>query len=231
MVKGASVKRSPLPWRAGGKKQPVSPGDAYRVTSTNSESPYWRLGVVLPQEPLELFGMPLQIVRSVPSHGGYPDDLVEVPILPPDHYGCDLGCASFTDTMGVVEEHERYRCHFLHDLLPEGLQRDLFSGDEEQLVLTRLDIVEPLQYPLSVFQKARRHVLGSPPLVASDEMTPLGPPDRHPAPSQKLPTSIQPTPPPAPVSSPPLSSGSIVLRSLSSNLPTSTHLRKQEIRI
>jgi len=54
MVKGASAKRTPLPWRAGGKKQPVSPGAAYRAASTNSESPYWRRGVVLPQDPLEL---------------------------------------------------------------------------------------------------------------------------------------------------------------------------------
>ena len=47
---------------------------AYRAASTNSESPYWRSGVVLPRDPLELFGMPLQIVRSAPSHGGHPDD-------------------------------------------------------------------------------------------------------------------------------------------------------------
>jgi len=47
--------------------------------------------------------------------------------------------------LAAVEEHERYHCHFLHDLLPEGLQRDLFSGDEEELALTRLDIVEPPQ--------------------------------------------------------------------------------------
>ena len=116
-------------------------------------------------------------------------------MLPTDHYGCDLGCARFTGTLAAVEEHERSHCHWLHDLLPEGLQRDLFSGDEDKLALTRLDIVEPLQYPLSVLQKARRHVLASPPLVASDEMTPLGPANRHPAPSQKLPTSRQLTPP------------------------------------
>jgi len=73
------------------------------------------------------------------------DDPVEVPILPPDHYGCGLGCVRFTGTLAAVEEHERYHCHFLHDLLPEGLQRDLFSGDEEELALTRLDIVEPPQ--------------------------------------------------------------------------------------
>ena len=72
MVKGASAKRSPLPWRAGGKKQPVSPGAAYYAASTNSESPYWRRGVVLPQDPLELFGMPLQIVRSARLMAGTP---------------------------------------------------------------------------------------------------------------------------------------------------------------
>ena len=44
------------------------------------------------------------------------------------------------------------------------MQRDLFSGDEEELALTLLDIVEPLSYPLSVLQKARRQVLASPPL-------------------------------------------------------------------
>jgi len=99
------------------------------------------------------------------------------------------------------------------------LQRDLFSGDEEELALTLLDILEPLQYPLSVLQKARRHVLASPPLVASDEMMPLGPADRHPAPSQKLPTSKQPTPPAAPASASPLSYASIALSSLSLNLP------------
>jgi len=117
-------------------------------------------------------------------------------------------------------------CYFssgtLQHALPacfEGLQRDLFSDDEDELALTRLDIVEPLQYPLSVLQKARRHVLASPPLVASDEMTPSGPANRHPAPSQKLPTSRQPTPPAAPASAPPLSSASIALSSLSSNLP------------
>jgi len=121
--------------------------------------------------------------------------------------------------LAAVEEHERYHCHFLHDLLPEGLQRDLFSDDEEELALTLLDIIEPLQYPLSVLQKARRHVLASPPLVASHEMTPLGPADRHPAPSQKLPTSKQQTPPAAPASAPSLSSALIALSSLSLNLP------------
>jgi len=219
MVKGASAKRSPLPWRAGGKKQPgVSPGAAYRAASTNSESSYWRRGVVLPQDPLELFGMPLQIVRSAPSHGVHPDDLVEVPMLPPDHYGCGLGCTRYTGTLAAVEEHERFHCHWLHDLLPEGLQRDLFSGDEDELAPTLLDIVEPLQYPLSMLQKARRHALASPLLVASEEMPPLESANRHPAPSQKLPTSRQPTPPAAPASAPPLSSALIALSSLSLNL-------------
>ena len=134
MVKGASAKRSPLPWRAGGKKQPVSPGAANRAASTNSESPYWRRGAVLPQEPLELFGMPLQIVRSAPSHGGHPDDRVEVPMLPPDHYGCGLGChaARFTGTLAAVEEHERYHCHFLHDLLPEGLNATFSAATKKR---------------------------------------------------------------------------------------------------
>jgi len=59
------------------KKQPVSPGAAYRAASTNSESPYWQRGVVLPQDPLELFEM-LRIVRTAQSCRGHPDDLVEV---------------------------------------------------------------------------------------------------------------------------------------------------------
>jgi len=121
--------------------------------------------------------------------------------------------------LAAVEEHERSHCHWLHDLLPEGLQRDLFSGDEDELALTLLDIVEPVQYLLSVLQKARRHVLASPPLVTSDEMMPLGLADRHPAPSQKLPTLGQPTPPAAPASAPPLLSALIALSSLSLNLP------------
>ena len=53
------------------------------------------------------------------------------------------------------------------------MQRDLFSGDEDELALTLLDIVEPLQYPLSVLQKARRQALASLLLVASEEMPPL----------------------------------------------------------
>ena len=163
--------------------------------------------------------------------GGHPDDLVEVPMLPPDHYGCGLGCTRFTGTLAAVEEHECGCSHWLHDLLPEGLQRDLLSADEDERALTLLDIVEPLQYPLSVLQKARRHVFASPPLVASDEMTPLWPANRHPAIPQKLRTSKQPTPAAAPASAPPLSSASIALSSLFLNLLTWTHPRKQEIRI
>jgi len=121
-------------------------------------------------------------------------------MLPPDHYGCGLGCTRFTGTLAAVEDHERRCAHWLHNLLPKGLQRDIFSGDEDELALTLLDIVEPLQYPLSVLQKARRHALASPLLVASDEMLPLESADRHPTPSQKLPTSKQPTPPTAPAS-------------------------------
>ena len=67
-------------------------------------------------------------------------------------------------------------------------------------------------------QTACRHAFASQPLVASDEMTPLGPADRHPAPSQKLLTSKQPTAPAAPASAPPLSSALIVPSSLSLNL-------------
>jgi len=67
-------------------------------------------------------------------------------------------------------------------------------------------------------EKARRHALASPPLIASDEMTPLEPANRHPAPLQKLPTSKQPTPPAAPASAPPLSSRSIPPNPLFLNL-------------
>jgi len=44
------------------------------------------------------------------------------------------------------------------------------NGDEDELTLTLLDIVEPLQHPLSVLQNARRHALASPSLVTSEEM-------------------------------------------------------------
>ena len=94
-----------------GKKQPVSPGAAYRAASTNSESPYWRRGVVLRQDPLELFDMPLRIVRTAQPGRGHPDDLVEVPMLPPDHYGCGLECERFTGMLAAVEEHGRGCAH------------------------------------------------------------------------------------------------------------------------
>jgi len=93
--------------------------------------------------------------------------------------------------LAAVEEHERRCAHWLHNLLPEGLQRDLFSGDEDEPALTLLDIVEPLQYSLSVLQKANRHALASRLLVASEEMPPLESADQHTTPSQKLPTSKQ----------------------------------------
>jgi len=67
-------------------------------------------------------------------------------------------------------------------------------------------------------QKARSHALASPPLVASDEMTPLEPADQHPAISQKLPTSKQPTPPAAPASAPPFPSALIAPSPLFLNL-------------
>jgi len=126
--------------------------------------------------------MPLRIVRTATSRGGHPDDRVEVPMLPPDHYGCGLGCARFTGTLAAVEEHERGCARWL---LPEDLQRDLFSGDEDELALTLLDIIEPLQYPLSVLQKARRHALASPLLVDGAgcwEMPLLESADQHPTP-------------------------------------------------
>ena len=137
-----------------------------------------------PAGPLGTLWDAVMDIRTAPSHGGHPDDLVEVPMLPPDHYGCGLGCTRSTGTLAAVEEHERRCAHWLHDLLPEGLQRDLFSCDEDELALTLLDMVEPLQYSLSVLQKARRHALASPPLVASEEMPPLESADRQPAPLQ-----------------------------------------------
>jgi len=162
--------------------------------------------------------MPLRIIRTALSHNGHPNYLVEVPRLPPDHYGCGLGCTRFTGTLAAVEEHERGCAHWLHNLLPEGLQCDPFSGHEDELALTLLDIVEPLQYPLSMLQKARRHAFASPLLVASEEMLLLKSADQHLTPSQKLPTSKQPTQPAAPTLAPPLSSALISPSSLSLNL-------------
>jgi len=85
------------------------------------------------------------------------------------------------------------------------LKPNILNGDEDELSLPLQDIVEPIQLLLSVLQKAHRHALASPSLVASDEMPLFEPADRHPAPLQKLLlTSKQPTPPAAPASAPPL---------------------------
>ena len=57
------------------------------MASTNIESPYWRQGIVLPQEPLDLFWEPLVIVTTGQPkwHTG------PAPSLPPDHYGSLFG--------------------------------------------------------------------------------------------------------------------------------------------
>ena len=140
------------------------------------------------------------------------------PMLPPDHYGCGLGCKYLTGMLAAVEEHEHKCAHALERLLSEGLDCKILNSDEDELALTLLDIVETLQYHLSVLQKACRHALASPLLVASEEMPPLESADRHPAPSQKLPTSKQLTPPAAPASAPPLSYALIASSPLSLNL-------------
>ena len=106
--------------------------------STHQKKSHWRRGVVLTQDPFELFGVPLLIVKT--GRGirlGQP-----APMPPPDHYGCSLGCKCFTGTMAAVEEHERGCAHALERLLPEGFGS---NGDEDELALTLLDIVEPLQ--------------------------------------------------------------------------------------
>jgi len=120
--------------------------------------------------------------------------------------------------LAAVGEHKRGCAHALERLLPEGLDRDILNGDEVELALTLLDIVEPPQHPLSVLQKARRHALASPSLVPSEEMQLLESADRHHAPSHKLTTSEQPTPPAAPASAPPLLSASIAPSPLFLNL-------------
>ena len=85
--------------------------------------------------------MPSQIVRSAPSHGGHPDDLVE--------YQC-----FHLIIMGVALDVHVSQAHWqqlknmsaiiaIFSMIPECLQRDLFSGDEEELALTLLDILEP----------------------------------------------------------------------------------------
>jgi len=101
------------------------------------------------------------------------DDSWPALLLPPDHYGCGLGCACFTGTLAAVEEHERGCAHFLNMLLPKGLDRDICNGDEDEHALNLRDIVEPLQQPLSVLQKERRVLLASLPLVVSDKMLQL----------------------------------------------------------
>jgi len=153
MVKGASAKRSTPPRRARVKKHPVSPWVAYRAASTDPESPYWRQGIVPSQEPLDLFGEPLLIVTT-----GQPKWISgPASSLPPDHYGCVLGCNRFTGTLAAVEGHERG--HALERLLPEGLDHDILNGDKEEQALTLLDIVVPPQHLRSVLQEARRHAL------------------------------------------------------------------------
>ena len=152
--------------------------------------------------------MPLRIITTA-TYIEHPDDPVEVPMLPPDHYGCGLGCELFTGTLAAVEEHERGCAHFLNQLLPEGLDRDICNGDEDEHALTLREIVEPLQHPLSVLQKEHRVTLASLSLVVSEKMLQLESTDRHPATSQKLPMSTQSTLPAAPASAPLLPSASI----------------------
>jgi len=81
-------------------------------------------------------------------------------------------------------------------------------------------------------QKARRHALASPSIVASDEMMLLETADRHPAPSQKLLTLKQLTPPAAPATAPPLSSVSIALNLLFLNLlPINPHSQTGDLNL
>ena len=96
--------------------------------------------------------MPLQIVRTVKGLGRV--DSRPATFLPPDHYGCGLGCACFTGTLAAVEEHERGCLHFLEPLLPEGLDRDICNGDADEQALNLRDIIEPLQQPLSALATA-----------------------------------------------------------------------------
>ena len=84
-------------------------GVAYRVASTNSESPYRQRGVVLPHDPWDA----VTDYQDGTSHDGLPCALVEVPMLPPDDYGC--GGTRFT--LAAVEEHER-GCRFWTSLSP-----------------------------------------------------------------------------------------------------------------
>jgi len=57
------------------------------------------------------------------------------------------------------------------------LKPNILNGDEDELSLPLQDIVEPIQLLLSVLQKAHRHALASPSLVASDEMPLFEPAD------------------------------------------------------
>ena len=92
--------------------------------------------------------MPLQIVKTVMGRTDQPG--WPTPLLPPDHYGCGLGCARFTGTLAAIAEHERGCAHFLNKLLPKGLDRDICNGDADEQALNLRDIIEPLQQPLSV---------------------------------------------------------------------------------
>ena len=140
------------------------------------------------RNPWSSFWVPLLIVKTgCEIRPGGPATL-----LPPDHNGYGLGCEHFKGTLIVVEEREHGCAHWLHQHLPEGLKRDILNGDEDELALPLQDIVELLQHPLSVLQKARRHALASPSLVASDEMPPFEPAYRHPAPLQKHIETIDP---------------------------------------
>ena len=84
--------------------------------------------------------MLLQIVKMVMGQTDQPG--WPALLLLPDHYGCGLGCARFTCTLAAVEEHERGCAHFLNKFLPEGLDRDICNGDEDEHALNLRDIVE-----------------------------------------------------------------------------------------
>jgi len=130
--------------------------------------------------------------------------------------------------LAAVEEHERGCLHFLEPLLPEGLDRDICNGNEDEHALTLRDTVEPLQQPLSVLQKERSVKLASLSLVVSDKTLQLESTDRHPATSQKLPMSTQSTLPAAPASAPLLPSASFVPIPLSLNLLYQTPLHSTQ---
>jgi len=93
-------------------------------------------------------------------------------LLPPDHYGCGLGCKRFTGTLAAVEE--------MRSSAPSSPSRRFANlanlkmcdilGDEDELARLLEDMVEPLQHLLFVLQKVRRHALASSSLVTSEEM-------------------------------------------------------------